>query len=335
MGDFRERNRRKARRRAVKHQSRDYWRERICDALPGLNVDWLEDGPIRARLKARRFAEAEIVETIDPPLQVSRQMRPGEGDGGYKLVLHLAGHGRYRYAGHDRDQAPGDLVLLDTALPFEAVHPAGTHVLVWGLSREALAPMLERLDHRGSWHIRGSEGIGAVLGGYVRTLTKEADRLSAAAQNDLQTHLCALVALALGSPLVADQSRHMAQRAVQQQRILDYIETHLCNPLLTAERAAREMAMSRRWLHALLDESGESFSERLIRRRLEESQKLLCDRRHDRLSVAEIGFMAGFNDVSTFHRRFRRHYGVTPHNARRARLERPRSARSGDLETGC
>jgi AraC family transcriptional activator of tynA and feaB len=299
---------------------RNYWRARIRDALPGLSIDWLEDGPIRARVNAWRFADAGIVEIEDPPIRVARRVQPGSADHGYKLALHLAGHGHYRYAGNELLQAPGDLVLLDTEISFEVVHPAGTHVLIWGLSREELAPLLAMPDGGRLCHIHGGEGMGAVLGGYMQTLAKQTERLTAAAQRSLHTHLCTLVALALCSaPAVTEETHRPARRAVQCQRIFTYIETHLCDPRVTAERAANDMAMSRRWLHALLDETGESFSERVARRRLEESCKLLRDAEHDRIPIADIAFRMGFNDVSTFHRRFRRHYGITPREMRQQR----------------
>lgn len=301
--------------------SRNYWRARICDVLPGLSIDWVEDEPIRAHVSAWRFAGAGIVEIEDPPIQVARKVQPGSADHGYKLALHLAGHGHYRYAGNEFFQAPGDLVLLDTEIPFEVVHPAGAHVLIWGLSRAELAPLLAIPDGGGLCHIHGGEGVGAVLGSYMQTLAKQTERLTGAAQQNLNTHLCTLVALALGSaPAVTNETRRTARRAVQRQRILAYIESHLRNPRVTAERAAHDMAMSRRWLHAILDEGGEGFSARMIRRRLEESHKLLHNPAYDHLPIADVAFLVGFNDVSTFHRRFRRHYGMTPREMRRQRL---------------
>lgn len=299
-------------------RSRSYWRARIRDALPGLSIDWLADGPIHARVNTWHFANAGIVEIKDPPIQVSRRVQPGSMDRGYKLALHLAGHGHYRCPDNEFTQAPGDLVLLDTEMPFEVVHPAGTHVLIWELSRSDLGCLLGRPE--GCRLIRGSDGIGPILGGYMQMLASEAERLPVTAQLNLHTHLCTLVALALGSaPAVAEEQHQIARRAVQRQRILAYIESHLSDPLVTAERAARDMRMSRRWLYALLDESGESFSARMVRRRLEECRSLLNSPAHDHLSIADIALRIGFNDVSTFYRRFRRQYGITPRDLRRQR----------------
>jgi AraC-like DNA-binding protein len=45
----------------------------------------------------------------------------------------------------------------------------------------------------------------------------------------------------------------------------------------------------------------------------------LDDPAHDHLSIAAIAFLSGFNDLSTFNRRFRTHYGMSPRDARRVR----------------
>lgn len=296
--------------------SRDYRRKRICGALPGLDVDWLEAGPSRANVSNRRFAGTDIVETTDPPTAVGRRAPPGAPDGGYKLVLHLAGGGYYRHPGGDLEQSPGDLMLLDTMRPFQAAYPNGAHVLVWGLPREALAPLVAGPHGGHACGIPGDEGMGAVLGDYVRTLATRADQLSREEQRNLLTHLCTLVALTLGSTPGVGEPRRAAYRTLQRQRILSYLETHLREPRLSAERAAHELGMSRRWLEVLLADGGESFSTRIANRRIEESRKLLRDPTLDHLSIAEIGFLVGFNDVSTFHRRFRRRYGITPRDTR-------------------
>lgn len=301
--------------------SAERWRCRISDALPGVRVDWLQEGPVSAQLKVRRLGESGFVESFDPPVQVSRPTQAGAPEDGYKLVVHLAGGGRYRYAGREFEQAAGDLVLLDTSRPFEVEHPGGAHVLVWGLSRDDIAPLLAAPEWGLHCHIPGGSGMGAVAAGFARVLAGQADRLEPGEQNELTTVLCTLVALALGPTRLAGDRGPAARRAVQRERIHAYIRTHLRNPRTTVESAAQDMAISRRWLHALLKEDGEGFSARLTRLRLEESLRILSDPAHDRVSITELALLVGFNDVSTFHRRFRRRFGMTPREARRARPE--------------
>lgn len=102
------------------------------------------------------------------------------------------------------------------------------------------------------------------------------------------------------------------RRACQRQRILSYAQTHLRDPGLSAQRAARELGMSRRWLHALLADWSIGFAGFVATRRLEQCRVLLADPGHSHLSITQIAFLAGFNDLSTFYRRFHNRYGTTP-----------------------
>ncbi|TVR95428.1 MAG: helix-turn-helix domain-containing protein [Rhodospirillales bacterium] len=53
--------------------------------------------------------------------------------------------------------------------------------------------------------------------------------------------------------------------------------------------------------------------------RLRDSLERLRDPDFAEVSVAEIAYQCGFNDLSTFYRRFRSQFGMTPVAARRAR----------------
>jgi AraC-like DNA-binding protein len=297
-----------------------YWRHMIGTPYPGLAVDWLADRPIRARFASRAFADARVTEISNTPIRLTHTPQAGAA-GGYQLVLQLAGSGSYAHGGRDVIQVPGDLVLLDTALPFASIFADSLHVLVWDLPRPALAPLLADPDEAVARRVAGGHGLGALLASYVRTLAREADRLDAAAEPSLQLHLCTLAALALGATAGAREQRAITYRAARRQQVLAYIDAHFRDGDLTAERAARALRMSRRWLHALLDEAEIGFAGRVARRRLEECRKLLDDPAHDYLSITEIALRAGYNDLSTFNRQFRARYAMTPREVRRARRD--------------
>lgn len=294
------------------------WRSRICQTFPGVGLDWLEGGPVSAGVASSSFADTVVVEARVPALRIGRSKRTSGLDLGYKLLLHLDGEAHYRHAGRTLEQRPGDLVLQDTALPFDATHPNGAHVIVWDLPRQALEPLLSRpIDGPGCLIER--YGVGAVLGAYAKALARSQAWLRPSSARNLREHLCILAAEAVGASQVAPERSYAARRSVQRQRILSYIEGHFHDPRMNGAYAAGQLGMSRRWLHALLQDTGEGFSSRVTRRRLEESRRLLTDPRTASLSIAEVALLSGFNDVSTFHRRFRRAFGVTPADARRER----------------
>jgi AraC-like DNA-binding protein len=77
----------------------------------------------------------------------------------------------------------------------------------------------------------------------------------------------------------------------------------------TAESLARSMRMSVRSLHRGLRSEGRTFREILEQLRHETAVALLTD---DRASIAEVGFLLGFSELSSFYRAFRRWTGKTP-----------------------
>ena len=83
----------------------------------------------------------------------------------------------------------------------------------------------------------------------------------------------------------------------------------LCSGQPTVERIATALSMGPRTLQRRLSEEGVSFS-----RVLEDLRRVMAERLlHDReLAIYEIAFLLGYSEPSTFHRAFRRWYGVTP-----------------------
>ncbi len=59
-------------------------------------------------------------------------------------------------------------------------------------------------------------------------------------------------------------------------------------------------------------ESGTTFSEFVLEQRLLLARRLLLGEPGTRRKVSDIAYTAGFNDLSYFHRSFRRRFGVSP-----------------------
>ncbi len=72
---------------------------------------------------------------------------------------------------------------------------------------------------------------------------------------------------------------------------------------------ARRLGLSERTLHRRLAEEGESFQSLTTRARREAAEVLLADSRH---SLAEVAFLTGFADQSSFQRAFKGWTGQTP-----------------------
>lgn len=59
-----------------------------------------------------------------------------------------------------------------------------------------------------------------------------------------------------------------------------------------------------------------TLSQYVRSRRLARVHRMLTDPRHDHRTIVSIAYDAGFGDLSTFNREFRRHFGATPSEVR-------------------
>lgn len=295
-------------------------------AFPDKNFHWLSDEPqpqVATRLKSRSFADAHWARVTVPPVRIIREATPEAGQP-FHLVLHLAGDGQYRGDGYAFDQCAGDVVLLDGSSRCDVTHPAGATVLRWSLPQGRLVPFLPRGPRQPAYHLGRSGGINNLLSRYARQTADNSRHFEPPTRDALLTHLCSLVGLAVGAGAgpSAEHDRAPARQnnAVRHRhRILAYIDTHLFDPTLTAGRAAADLGISRRWLHAVLADVSISFHDHVARHRLQQCVRMLDDPAFDEVSITEIAFRSGFNDVSTFYRRFGERFGTTPRDRRRRR----------------
>ncbi|MBV8837694.1 MAG: helix-turn-helix transcriptional regulator [Alphaproteobacteria bacterium] len=100
--------------------------------------------------------------------------------------------------------------------------------------------------------------------------------------------------------------------------ILQIIETHSSNPDLNARSVAHELGVTARYVHLLLAQTGGSFTQHLLERRLHRAAALLRNPAWRDRKIAEISAQAGFADLSYFNRAFRRRFGTTPSAFRNA-----------------
>jgi AraC-like DNA-binding protein len=130
-------------------------------------------------------------------------------------------------------------------------------------------------------------------------------------------HLIDLVALALGGE---GDTRGLQEqggvRAARLAAILRTISEQITNHGLSAATVAEKLGITPRYVHLLLEQSGQTFAQHVLRKRLEKAEKLLADDKNQNRKIAAIALEAGFPDLSHFNRAFRRHFGDTPSGMR-------------------
>jgi AraC-like DNA-binding protein len=113
------------------------------------------------------------------------------------------------------------------------------------------------------------------------------------------------------------------RRSLSDQRlreVLKFIETHLSNPNLSIDSAAKGCGISTRYLSFLLQGQGTSFSNLIWDKRLAAARQWLSSTTSSEVSIGEIAYKVGFKRPSHFSRMFRQVFNMTPRQFRTSGL---------------
>jgi AraC-like DNA-binding protein len=220
--------------------------------------------------------------------------------------------GRFRVVLQDQqfDLAVGDAVLFDNrrGSEFHCLEEGET----WSLSmrRESLRHLLREGDAVIERHIPASNPSLRLLAGYLETLF---------ALDDIQNpelagvHIIDLVASALGARQDAQEViEGRGVRAARLRQVIDAIGQGAGDPNLDPAAVAERLGLSVRYLHRLFEDSGKTFSEHVLERRLERAHRLLRDPRFAHKKISDVALESGFSDISHFNRSFRQRFDDTP-----------------------
>ncbi|QIG46899.1 helix-turn-helix domain-containing protein [Nordella sp. HKS 07] len=213
---------------------------------------------------------------------------------------------------------PGEGVLCDGA------EAGGLHM---GAGASCWALQVMRADlAKAAPHIKRFVGLKLGTSGLaVRLLTKYLDGLQdsetlgdAEEVRVFGEHLIDLIRMAIAYESGALQlAERRGVRAARHAAVLREIERKLAQSTLSAASVAATLGVTPRYVHFLLAESGLTFSEHVLARRLKAVGALLADAGKSTLKISAVARQAGFTDMSYFNRSFRAHYGDTPSGFRK------------------
>lgn len=276
--------------------------------------------------------EAELVLGEIGPLGVARiRATPADIErtrahierGGARLISFLFvanGAGVFEHNGYTTRLECGDFTLCDNSAPHRLYSTAATELIVLRAAPEVLR---ERIPEPEGW-CGQSLASSAMFCAAAGQMTRE---LCARMEGGVSRRFAAIAARNLLDVLgtafgMAFEHRPSATSTVAARRLAArrHIEAHLRDPNLSPAQVAQALHVSPRYLRMLFQDDGESVSAYILRRRLEESARLLANPVWSGQTVTDIAFTAGFNSAAHFTRAFRQHFDTTPTGYRRRAL---------------
>jgi AraC-like DNA-binding protein len=228
----------------------------------------------------------------------------------------LNGHA-LSYRGADTSFQPGDAGLRILGLPAVYTSPTSVDGLAVAFPAEEVFRRLKLKDSAFTPILRRDTPALQLLRGYLDVLRRDGALASKAEQRIFASHVYDLTALVLGANADAfEQARHGGLRAARLKAAKDYIYAHLFDPALSERAVAAYLGVSDRYVRLLFSGEGTSCKTSIDERRLAAAYAMLANPVWAGLKIIDVAYRNGFNDITTFNRRFRAHYGMTPSDAR-------------------
>jgi AraC-like DNA-binding protein len=295
-----------------------FWREVLGRSIAKLELVPLSDEPLHYEGLTLRLPGLSVLSSVGTPYSTSRTRALIAADGRDDIVL-VTGEGR-TYAASGGREATGNAgagILVHNARPTAVNFLSGTRRRGITIPRAPLARMVADLDASLVVPIPAENEAMRLLMGYLE-LAQTAASAPAEVRGLFVNQIYDLVAVMIGATRdAAETAGGRGVRAARLRAIKHDIEANIGDDL-SPGALARRHGISPRYLQILFEGEGTTLSRYVLKRRLLRVYQALRSPAHGDRPIGTLAYDAGFGDLSTFNREFRREFGATPSDVRAA-----------------
>lgn len=284
-----------------------------------------------------RLPALDVVHAAVSATRVHRRRELASGREKLYLMRLQQGAATIAQLGKEATISAGGSLMFSGAAPLRIERTPSRFLLI-GIPRAVLEPMIADPGSALMSVIPGTMESVRLLTGYLDLAIKEPVVKTPELRRIAVHHLHDLVALTVGATReAAEIANGRGLRAFRMRAIKADIARNLEGDVTASALAARHR-VSPRYIRKLFESENTSLSRYVLGQRLVRAHRMLTDARYADFTVGAIAFEAGFSDLSTFNRYFRRHFGATPSGVRAAayddqmRLRRPDCVPGGQLD---
>ena len=244
-----------------------------------------------------------------------------EGSDDRILMICLEGVAHVSHLDREETLHSGSAILLSSADALRIDRSISRHIVVT-IPRTILSPTLVGPDVGLMVPMDAASDAFRLLRGYLGLLAADPGFASSALGSVAAAHVHDLVAVAVGATRDArDAASDRGVRAARLKAVTADIDANLAGDV-SGDALARRHRISPRYVRKLFEGEGTSLSQYVLGCRLARVHRRLSDPREAHLTIGGIAYDAGFDDLSTFNRSFRRHFGLAPSDVRGGRKAR-------------
>ncbi|MET3228300.1 UNVERIFIED_ORG: AraC-like DNA-binding protein [Burkholderia sp. 1263] len=306
---------------ATEHREQ-IWRDALQRVYLSMSSETLRDG-LRGEVSYNRSPLGmQFVKLAGSPQAIAGDY-PASGTTSANLwiALILEGNAALRIGGETHALEVGDIlygagggdrVELLLSSDFEILTVEMPHEVFY---KRLLNPLAIRAGT-----ISRQEGINHVLSDFLSSVAAQMESLTETSFHPVEMALSELLTYCLARRPALNGFKDLGH-ARHFQELCHSIDLHLGDCDLSLDKVARRNNVSPRYVQKIFSQANSSFSQFVRKRRLEQCRKDLSSRANASLSISEICFRWGFNDLAYFSRAFSAEYGCSPRAYRTQLLE--------------
>jgi AraC-like DNA-binding protein len=283
-----------------------------------IGSDIVEHGlvPFRGALQLRRAGVVGIANIDTTPVDIIRNAsHTNDGDDAIVVQLWQQGAARVTQRWRESPVKAREGIILDNTNTGRVNQTESSRFWVLTIPRDTIASLTPNVARFAGTRLSDDLSVRLLFGYLEGTLALGLDNRRAAQL--FGEHLVDLVALALGGKDDAHGPEEQGGvRAARLAAILRAISNQITDQGLNPATVAAKLGITPRYVHLLLEQSGRTFTQHVLHKRLEKAEKLLTGDKGQNRKIADIALEAGFSNLSNFNRAFRRHFGDTPSGMR-------------------
>lgn len=274
----------------------------------------------KCRVTQATVGQIRIMHIQSSPLELIRSPRciASDSHNEYLVGLNLSGDMLVDHYRYQTSVKAAQMFLLDKAAPYQTTFTDDSDRIIFSIPRRLVEHQLPDPSRYFQYTPSISGGIGGLAYSHLALLMKESHQLNDVTRMQLIQMCLDLVVLSFRSfddaPMRSAYGN--GNVSVLLARVKAHVRSVLCDPELTPSMVADSMGLSKRYLHKLFSDSGTTFGAWVRDERLMRARTLLADPRFNYLSIKEIAFQQGFNDIPNFSRQFKAQYQQTPSELR-------------------
>jgi AraC family transcriptional activator of tynA and feaB len=287
----------------------NYWLDAVCDAYAPCTVSNYGEDNFHASLEVMQFGATEISRVSSNSIQYKRTPSNIRNDqeNDFYISLMASGYSEFTQNGKSVIQKQGDILIYDSALPYNYNFPLHDASILIKIPRSLLKTKSNQLDTLGGTLISSQTAHAKMIASFIQ------GALAISTETELQFELYSstMDAIVTGLACATNQrNKNTGKQTALLNKIKSYIKSNISDEQLNLESIAKANHISVRSLCRIFNEEGETPKGWLQSERLIAAYECLSvGKAH---SITDIAYSFGFKDLSHFSRAFKNRYGISP-----------------------